>query len=100
MSKPLSFRPQAIEEAAEARRWYASKREEAADGFLRELRAAYDAIAASPSRYAFYERPYRFYRLKRYPYLVIYRELDNMVDILAVAHGKRKPGYWKGRDDS
>jgi plasmid stabilization system protein ParE len=99
MSKPLCFRPQAIHEAAQARRWYASKRREAAEGFLRELRAAYDAISAKPTVYPFYERPYRFCRLKRYPYLVFFRELDEEVEILAVAHERRLPGYWMNRVD-
>ncbi len=98
MSKPLSFHPEAISEATEARRWYASKRQEAADGFLRELRAGYDAVAESPSIYPYYAKPYRFYKLKRYPYLIVYLESDDAVDILAVAHAKREPGYWMSRE--
>ena len=100
MSKDLSFRREAIDEAVAARRWYAGQRREAAEGFLRELRAAYDAIADGPSRYPFYERPYRFCRLKRYPYLVIYRELADVVEVLAVAHERREPGSWMNRIDS
>ncbi|MCA9028806.1 MAG: type II toxin-antitoxin system RelE/ParE family toxin [Planctomycetaceae bacterium] len=98
MSKPLSFHPEAINEATEARRWYASKRQEAADGFLRELRVGYDAIAESPTINPYYAQPYRFYKLKRYPYLNVFRERDDAVDILAVAHAKREPGYWMNRD--
>jgi hypothetical protein len=39
----------------------------------------------------------RRYLLKRYPYAVIYRELDDLIWVVAVAHGKRRPGYWKSR---
>ncbi len=97
MSKPLSFHPEAIAEATEARRWYAVKRQETADGFLRELRAGYDAISQHPSIYPHYEKPYRFYKLKRYPYLIIYAERNEVIEVLAVAHDKREPGYWKSR---
>ena len=28
---------------------------------------------------------------------VIYRERDAMVQVLAIAHNRRRPGYWLGR---
>lgn len=35
--------------------------------------------------------------LKRFPYAIIYIELDAQVRVLAFAHLRRKPGYWKSR---
>lgn len=35
--------------------------------------------------------------LKRFPYSVIYREINNQIVVLAVAHQSRRPGYWSGR---
>jgi hypothetical protein len=33
----------------------------------------------------------------RFPYHVIYLEVSDRIRILAVAHDRRKPGYWKTR---
>ena len=39
----------------------------------------------------------RFYMIKSYPYLVLYRERDEDVEVIAVAHARRRRGYWKDR---
>lgn len=37
-------------------------------------------------------------RVDRFPYSIIFRLLDkDTVQVLAVAHGSREPGYWKNR---
>lgn len=35
--------------------------------------------------------------LRGFPFLLIYRETAASVEILAVAHGRRRPGYWRDR---
>jgi toxin ParE1/3/4 len=37
------------------------------------------------------------YRIPRFPYLVIFLEADAAIQLVAVAHGKRRPGYWRKR---
>jgi hypothetical protein len=32
-----------------------------------------------------------------YPYFVVFRELPRKIEIIAVAHAKRRPGYWLKR---
>jgi plasmid stabilization system protein ParE len=39
----------------------------------------------------------RRYYLNKYRVTLIYRLLDDLVKIGAVAHQRRKPGYWKDR---
>jgi toxin ParE1/3/4 len=39
----------------------------------------------------------RKYLLRRFPYAVIYRVTDEAIEVVAVAHGRRRPGYWKTR---
>ena len=34
---------------------------------------------------------------RRFPYAVVYIELDNEIRVLAVAHTSREPGFWRGR---
>jgi plasmid stabilization system protein ParE len=35
--------------------------------------------------------------LKRFPYMVVYMELGLELRILAFAHTRRRPGYWRER---
>ena len=35
--------------------------------------------------------------LRGFPYSVIYREVDSVVQVLGVAHHRREPGYWTRR---
>lgn len=39
----------------------------------------------------------RRYGVKRFPYLIFYTELEEIIWIIAIAHGKRKPNYWRER---
>jgi len=39
--------------------------------------------------------PKRMRLLRKYPYLVLYHELDDEVEVVAVAHTSRRPRYWK-----
>jgi hypothetical protein len=35
--------------------------------------------------------------LLKYPFSIIHRELPHEIQIVAVAHAKRSPGYWAKR---
>jgi hypothetical protein len=43
------------------------------------------------------DRPYRRRLLTRFPYVVFYEVVDDAVEVIAVAHAKRRPGYWLHR---
>lgn len=36
-------------------------------------------------------------QLHRYPYLVVYKLRRSVVQVVAVAHASRRPGYWAKR---
>ncbi|MBK7075209.1 MAG: hypothetical protein IPH44_23220 [Myxococcales bacterium] len=42
-------------------------------------------------------RQARRFLFKRFPYYLIYRERDGMVEVVAVMHARRHPGYWRHR---
>ena len=35
--------------------------------------------------------------LRRFPFFLVYRVRDERVEIVAVAHARRRPGYWRRR---
>jgi plasmid stabilization system protein ParE len=93
----FSFHPAAIEEAVSATRWYRERSPLAATRFVAELNQVIDRIFEAPHRWPRSTRGTRKLKLPCFPFLVIYREVDGAVLILAVAHGSRRPGYWRSR---
>ena len=91
------FHPEASAEYAEAYAWYAGHDPRAAERFEQEVEFAVQCIAQDPHRRPQYDETHRKLVLRRFPYLVIYRELGERIWIVAVAHGHRRPGYWKKR---
>ena len=89
--------PEAIAEARAAREWYEARNAEAAEAFMAELDAAIDRIEETPRQWPPYLAQTRRYLLRRFPFFVVFREADDRVRILAVAHARRRPGYWRGR---
>jgi len=93
----LVVHPDAIAEAESARQWYADRSEPAAAAFMLEIDDAIDSISEAPRRWPTYLHGTRRLVFRRFPFLLIYRESKDMVLVVALAHAKRKPGYWKGR---
>jgi plasmid stabilization system protein ParE len=94
----LEFHPDAEAEAESAVDWYAERSKPAAEGFLDALEVAVQQIGDAPDRWARYLHGTRRYLMKRYPFIVIYREKSaSIVEIVAIAHGHRRPGYWRDR---
>ena len=93
----FSLHPAAIEEAESAARWYRERSQLAAGRFIDELNQVFDKIMDAPQRWPLGARGTRKVKLPCFPFLVIYREFDGVVMVLAIAHGRRRPGYWKNR---
>jgi plasmid stabilization system protein ParE len=89
--------PEAIAEARAAREWYQARNAEAAEAFMAELDMAIQRIEEAPRQWPPYLTGTRRYLLRRFPFFVVFRETDDRLQILAVAHARRRPGYWIGR---
>lgn len=93
----VKFHPAARIELREARLWYEERSPLSAVAFLQEFDAAVSCIAEAPTRYALSEYGTRRVALQRFPYNVVYRVGVAEIIIVAVAHQKRRPGYWSHR---
>ena len=93
----VRFHPLAAEEAEAARSWYFQRNASLSDAFFRELEVAVQNIAEGPERWPSCHSRFRRYLLRRFPFSVVYRSKGTVIEVLAVAHHRRKPGYWRGR---
>ena len=95
--KNIRFSFEAIAEAEAAQQWYVDRSLSAGQAFLEELTRAVERVSESPDQWPRYIEGTRRYVFHRFPFSLVYREMGNDVVIVAVAHGKRKAGYWKVR---
>ena len=91
------FHPEAALEFEEAVRFYKERGRNLGQQFVREVRTAIRKIVATPERWRVLEEDVRRCLVPVFPYSVLYTIETNYVLIIAVAHGKRQPGYWRHR---
>lgn len=98
MAATVYFHRLATREFQAARQWYRQRNLQTELSFRSEVDKAVQQIAGTPDRWPVYQGAYRWIRGRRFPYLLYYRVRDPyQVIILAVAHARRRPGYWKRR---
>jgi plasmid stabilization system protein ParE len=97
-SSRASYHPEARDEVVEAARFYAAEDRALGQAFRNAVKAAEKLILSGPQRWPPYLAGTRRYILRRYPFSVVYTvEADGRIFVVAVAHQKRKPGYWMAR---
>ena len=95
--KALEIHPYALAEVKAAVAWYMERNYTAAIKFADEIDKAIEMMVESPARWPAGGHGTRKLVLRRFPYAIVYREKEDAVQILAVAHGHRRPEYWKDR---
>jgi plasmid stabilization system protein ParE len=93
----LRFEPEAAKELAEATAYLADQSARTAEGFLADVAAAKMLLLQFPGVGSPLHRNARRLLLKTFPYQLIYRVVNEDIRVYAVAHLKRKPGYWRKR---
>jgi toxin ParE1/3/4 len=96
--KPVIFHPDAEGEVRAAIAFYEEKREGLGEEFSDAVQQAIDQIARIPHAFSPYgDAGLRRYNLRRFPYSIYYLELADVIWIAAIAHQRRRPGYWEKR---
>lgn len=93
----LEFHPNAELELIEASLYYERKVPGLGARFENEMRRATDLLLENPEVGSPIEGQLRKFVLGTFPYNLIYSTSADSVWVLAVAHHKRKPGYWRDR---
>lgn len=90
-----------LEIAAELQ-WYFTESPQLAERLWQDIQHAIRVISKYPAigervRRVLVEGDIRRYPLRDFPYFVIYREHPDYLEIVALAHTRRNPNYWRSR---
>ena len=95
--KRLVFLPEVEDEITAAFRRYQRERKGLGTEFRTELKATLNRIRRMPSIVAPIHADVRFAKTNRFPYVVYYRDLKEVILVIAVLHGSRDPQTWRVR---
>ena len=98
MTLPVVFHELAERELNDAASYYyAQERPGLGEAFLAEVERVLRLLSGRPMAGSSVREDIRRWRLRRFPYSVVYRIRADHVRVLAIAAHKRRPSYWHGR---
>ena len=95
--KPIRFHPEARRELRFAAQFYEREARNLGRELVIEVRAVLARIGEWPESGSPDEDDVRRVVTARFPFLIVYQVLPEVIEIIAVMHQRQKPGYWQGR---
>lgn len=94
----VTVQPAASAELGEAAKFYADRADQALGlAFIAEFERALSLLSINPELGAIWRGTARRYPLRRFPYNVVYQIKAEELRVIALAHQRRRPSYWKER---
>ena len=93
----IPFHPGATQDYEEAYVWYFGHSIDLAAEFEREIDRGLRLIADNPFRWPKFDAERRRVVLRKFPYSIVYEIVKEKIVVLAIAHGRRRPYYWRDR---
>jgi toxin ParE1/3/4 len=94
----ISLHAQAELELVESAAFYAREASaEIASAFVFEFERSARLLGEFPRLGSIWRGRIRRLPLRRFPYSIVYYLHDSEVRVLAIAHQRRRPGFWRGR---
>ena len=95
--KPVRFHPEAQLELDEAIAYYEERSPGVGIDLRKQVESAIPKIQLHPLRWSPSTHGTRRFMLRKFPYSLVYLEMLDHIWLVAVAHHKRRPGYWQKR---
>lgn len=93
----VELSPAARQELLDARAFYAAVTPALGQRFESTIDAVLQRIASSPTTWPQVSPRLRRYVVSEFPYSVLYRCVRDHVLVVAIAHQRRRFGYWRRR---
>jgi hypothetical protein len=97
MADPLRFHPLVASDLRDAIGWYDGISVGLGNRFRMLVDSRFDDIAERPESFPHAFDDVRFARVQRFPYLILFRETQDVIHVLGVFHGASDPGKWRQR---
>lgn len=97
--KETIFHPEARAEMRESVEFYETRLYGLGFRFLSAVEQTAERISAHPEAGASLAREFRKRIVPGFPYNIIYRVWEDYIYLVAVAHHRRRPGYWRELSD-
>jgi plasmid stabilization system protein ParE len=97
MAAELVIVPEAEQDITEAYAWYEGRRVGLGEEFLNSIDAAIETIRRSPEMYSVVHECYRRALVRRFPYAIVYEDVEGTVIVYGVFHTSRDPEKWRQR---
>jgi toxin ParE1/3/4 len=97
MPRQIRFHPAALQDAEGATAWYGARSTRSAARFLEELDRLLEVVATVPEQFPKTDSGPSRALFRRFPFFLAFRIDSENVVIFAVAHGKRRPHFWRDR---
>lgn len=95
----LSIHPLAELELTNGADWYTREATaELGQAFISEFERSVGLLREHPKLGAPFTDPLRRLPMRRFPYSIVYAVSDAAIRVVAIAHQRRKPEYWRGRN--
>jgi plasmid stabilization system protein ParE len=91
------FHPAARRELDDALNWYLDRSPRASERLAIAIDRAVENISDDQMRFPVIGRNLRSCSVDRFPYALVFRIESDKIYVIAVAHAKRRPSYWKDR---
>jgi plasmid stabilization system protein ParE len=99
MKPSATFHPEAQQELIEAAIWYDDRQEGLGDRFIDAVSAQVVDICDMPERFPVVHNDVRQALLRRFPFVVYFRDLGKRIEVLSVFHASRDPeSLWSRLD--
>jgi plasmid stabilization system protein ParE len=95
--KPVRFHPEAESEMNDAAAWYEAQRRGLGKRLIASVEDAVNRIRLNPELYQAIDEDVRRCLTATFPFGVLFRIRPDSIEIVAVMHLRREPGYWAGR---
>ncbi len=93
-----SVSPEADQELSEGAVFYAGEADATLGlAFILEFERALDLLCGNPRLGAPWRNGRRRFPLRRFPYSIVYYLQGDELRVIALAHHRRRPGFWGGR---
>lgn len=97
MSRSLRLHEDADRELGEAVDYYDLESDGLGDVFITEVQAAFDRVREHPESAAEVASGVRKLVLSKFPFSIIYEVRPDVLRVLAIAHQRKRPHYWRRR---